>query len=72
MSETEGNINMVVYFELGADGAFDFSDEFLALLDKLKVEWVQSEMAYKMPESGAAELAEYCEKINVDFDVLPV
>lgn len=59
-----------VLFEICADGAFDFSDEFLSLLDNLNVVWSENEMAYEIAENSVGELVAFCDENEIELNFI--
>ena len=59
-----------VLFEVVADGDFDFSDEFLALLKNLNVVWSENEMAFEISENLVGELAAFCDKNEIELNFI--
>lgn len=70
MADERENLMVSVLFEVVADGDFDFSDEFLALLKNLNVVWSENELAFEISENLVGELVAFCDKNEIELNFI--
>ena len=70
MADERENLMVSVLFEIVADDAFDFSDEFSALLNDLNVVWSENEMAFEISENLVGELVAFCDENEIELNFI--
>ena len=70
MNDERENLMTSALFEIVADGAFDFSDEFLTLLKNLNVVWSENEMAFEISENLVGELVAFCDENEIELNFI--